>query len=275
MASGTGTPRTCQGWSEVEMSWIESHQNLAGHPKTLKLAALLGISVPQAIGHLHLLWWWALDYAEDGDITDGADTLNIICQWLDDKEVFKQALFDAKFLDRDLRIHNWPLYAGRLIVQRERQREVKRQGGLARAQTASRNQQGRYTSPATDHQNPTNHNQPKKNTGASQTQPVQLPEWFNPLTTLKGYQKGEHARAREAILAACESYELQPSAVIEEFAKYYPVGQARHGWKNPVQALVTTIDVQCKKMKGGNGGQRGSSEGTGPFAQYSGSQHEA
>src|SRR5687767_5633894 len=49
-----------------DMAWIESHQEIARHPKTRKLARLLGGSVPTAIGHLHLLWWWAVDYAEDG-----------------------------------------------------------------------------------------------------------------------------------------------------------------------------------------------------------------
>ena len=50
------------------MAWIESHQELANHPKTKRFKRALGISTPQAIGHLHLLWWWALDYAQDGSL---------------------------------------------------------------------------------------------------------------------------------------------------------------------------------------------------------------
>ncbi|WP_067931222.1 hypothetical protein [Alicyclobacillus kakegawensis] len=51
------------------MAWIESHQELARHPKTKKLARELNDTVRGAIGLLHLLWWWAMDYAEDGDLS--------------------------------------------------------------------------------------------------------------------------------------------------------------------------------------------------------------
>lgn len=55
------------------MAWIESHQQLARHPKTLRLARRLAVSVPAAIGHLQLLWWWAYDYAPEGDLSRFAD----------------------------------------------------------------------------------------------------------------------------------------------------------------------------------------------------------
>jgi hypothetical protein len=51
------------------MLWIESHTNLAGHPKTKKFCRLLKTTIPQAIGHLHCFWWWAMEYAQDGEIT--------------------------------------------------------------------------------------------------------------------------------------------------------------------------------------------------------------
>ena len=49
--------------------WLESHANLARHPKTRRLMKLLGWSLPDTIGNLHLLWWWALDFAPTGDLT--------------------------------------------------------------------------------------------------------------------------------------------------------------------------------------------------------------
>jgi hypothetical protein len=55
------------------MPWIESHTELARHPKTLRLARRLGVSLPAAIGHLHLLWWWALEYAPDGNLAVFSD----------------------------------------------------------------------------------------------------------------------------------------------------------------------------------------------------------
>jgi hypothetical protein len=48
--------------------WIQSHQDVREHPKTRKLAARLRVNVPEAVGLLHLLWWWALSYASDGDL---------------------------------------------------------------------------------------------------------------------------------------------------------------------------------------------------------------
>ncbi len=51
------------------MAWIESHQALGQHPKTIRLAAILGrAQMPTVVGHLHYLWWWAFDYARDGRI---------------------------------------------------------------------------------------------------------------------------------------------------------------------------------------------------------------
>ena len=109
------------------MAWIESHQSLPNHPKTLALASLLNISIPQAIGHLHLLWYWALDYAEDGDISAGVNNLKAICQWPGDNETFHNALTTINWLDEGKRIHNWFLYTGKLIARRAKDRERKQQ----------------------------------------------------------------------------------------------------------------------------------------------------
>ena len=118
------------------MAWIESHQELRDHPKTKRLARLLGCSLPQAIGHLHLLWWWALDYAQDGDLTgyDAADIAEV-CQWQGDPDEFVDALLrcgiDGRpgFLEQTdgrLVIHDWWQYAGRLVERRRQDAERKR-----------------------------------------------------------------------------------------------------------------------------------------------------
>ena len=62
---GDAVNRTSIEWTA---NWIKSYQDLGRHPKTSRLARTLGISRPAAIGHWHLLWWWALDYAKDGDL---------------------------------------------------------------------------------------------------------------------------------------------------------------------------------------------------------------
>ena len=113
------------------MAWIESHQELARHPKTKRFSRLAEISLPTAIGHLHLLWWWAIDYAQDGDLSkyDIRDITDAM-EWPGDATVLIDAMVKSGFLDREndteLTIHDWHDYAGRLMEQRKAQVEYKR-----------------------------------------------------------------------------------------------------------------------------------------------------
>jgi len=113
------------------MAWIESHQDLLHHPKTEKFARLLGITRVTAVGHLHCLWWWAVDYAEDGDLSR-FDALDIAIggEWDGDMDKFLEVLVFVGFIDfanDRYTIHNWDKYFGRLLEQRQanarRQRE--------------------------------------------------------------------------------------------------------------------------------------------------------
>ena len=109
------------------MAWIESNQEIGRHPKTKKLARLLDISVVTAIGHLHYLWWWALDFAQDGYIGK-YDEFDIAeaCMWEGDHQSFVDTLIQAGFVDKTesgLLIHDWFDYAGRLIIQKDIRKE--------------------------------------------------------------------------------------------------------------------------------------------------------
>jgi DnaD/phage-associated family protein len=112
------------------MAWIESHQDLPKHWKTKRLMRILNISGPLAVGHLHFLWYWAVDYAQDGEITqytpyDIADASG----WEGDAEAFFNALIEAGFIDViDDRyfLHDWYDYAGKLIEYRKKDAERKR-----------------------------------------------------------------------------------------------------------------------------------------------------
>jgi hypothetical protein len=99
--------------------WIQSHQSLADHPKTRILCRLLECPRTQAIGMLHLLWWWALDHAPSGDLAQ-ASTLEIACaaEWPGDPDQLVEGLIHAGFLDPDRTIHNWESRGGRLVQQR-------------------------------------------------------------------------------------------------------------------------------------------------------------
>lgn len=106
------------------VAWIESHQSLGKHPKTKRLARSLGVPLPMAVGLLQFLWWWALDFAEDGDLSRFED-LEIAqeCLWEGEPSDLVTALMEVGFLDPDRKIHDWDAYAGKLITQRRRNRE--------------------------------------------------------------------------------------------------------------------------------------------------------
>lgn len=122
------------------MAWLESHQALADHPKTRKLMRILGVSKPTAIGHLHCLWWWALDYADDGRLSryDALD-IAIGAEWEGEPADLVAALVQAGFLDRDgdtLTIHDWDDYAGKL-VSRRRQNAQRMRDARAKHESSS------------------------------------------------------------------------------------------------------------------------------------------
>lgn len=123
------------------MAYIESHQTLLGHPKTRKAARLLGIKRVHLIGHLHALWWWALDYADDGDLSRyEPDVIADACEWEDDPDTFVDALVSAGFLHRDgdaLHVHDWMDYAGRLVQRRKANAQRMRDARAAHVQDTS------------------------------------------------------------------------------------------------------------------------------------------
>lgn len=120
------------------MAWIESHQELRHHYKTKRLARELNVTVAAAVGHLHFLWWWAIDFAPDGDLTKFDDYEIADAIGYEGEEPFKAkaALISAGFLDSKsdgtITIHDWYEYAGRTLLKRK---EIK---------AANRERQKRY-----------------------------------------------------------------------------------------------------------------------------------
>ncbi len=162
------------------MAWIESHQSLLTHRKTLRLQAYLQEDRMKLIGHLHALWWWGLDNAKDdgyiGDIT--AKELSLAAEWTsiqpgknNDRRAirFRKGLLDARFIDEKpdgLYLHDWFEYAGKLNLKRVADRERKRgkSGGSSvevagnssgvPAEVAGTNQPTNQPTDLTNHTNP-------------------------------------------------------------------------------------------------------------------------
>ena len=156
------------------MSWIESHQALLTHRKTLRAAAKLGVSKYLLIGHLHSLWWWGLDNAKDnGDLGEMMDQeIAEAAGWPNKKAAsFVQALAEVNFLDvssTGYALHNWWRYAGKLNAKRAKDRERKTEGSAE----VPRHSTGNPTEVAAKSQAPTNQpNQPTEPTLPNQPNP--------------------------------------------------------------------------------------------------------
>ncbi len=117
------------------MVWIESHSTLRDHPKLNRLCRALKISKPAAIGHLHLLWWWTMEYCPDGDLSpydeqEVADAAG----WTKDPHDFVLALLSSGFADPSntdpegrIKLHDWQDYGGKLHRRRQTEAERKRE----------------------------------------------------------------------------------------------------------------------------------------------------
>ncbi|WP_212939223.1 hypothetical protein [Paenibacillus antibioticophila] len=105
------------------MAWIESHQGTDRHPKTRKFCRKLGVSVPTAVGHLHMFWWWAMEFAQDGDVSKfEAEDIADAMEYDGDPDVLMDALIYAGYIDQTETgrvIHDWYDYAGKLIERRK------------------------------------------------------------------------------------------------------------------------------------------------------------
>ena len=109
------------------MAWIESHQELRNHPKTKRLCRLLGLPCPTVVGYLHFLWWWAYDYAPEGDLSDFTDEdIADAVDWDGDPGALMGALVQAGFINDDRRLHDWEDFAQKWIERRQADRERKR-----------------------------------------------------------------------------------------------------------------------------------------------------
>lgn len=111
------------------MAWIESHQTLREHPKLYSLMAAGNMSRHAAIGHLHLLWWWAIDYAPDGVLHVDDNAIARAAEWGGDANEFVKMLVQSGFIDsteNGKSLHDWLDYCGQLVEKRLKRRAAKR-----------------------------------------------------------------------------------------------------------------------------------------------------
>ena len=76
------------------------------------------------------------------------------------------------------------------------------------------------------------------------------PDWFKPLTSLKGFKLTAHKNAIQSIREGCDEAGVNEADIVQAFAEYYrDGGRATNGWSDPVAALVRTLPVQINKTR--------------------------
>lgn len=117
--------------------WVEVHETLWTHPKTLELARLLNIPTGMAAMHIARLWTWAAKVTETGDLSlMPYEEIAAGAGWFKDPRKFVEAakacgdpVGKAGFLeiiDGKLFIHDWALYIEKLILARKKDNERKK-----------------------------------------------------------------------------------------------------------------------------------------------------
>lgn len=119
----------------INSIWIELHQEMPRHPKTLALAQALKISRREAVGLLIDLWTWGLNCADETGHLRGItnEGIAMALDW-SGRQAAKlvNALVDCGWIDGEngnYSLHDWADYTSRLSDKRkdaERKREARK-----------------------------------------------------------------------------------------------------------------------------------------------------
>lgn len=104
------------------------HTTVRRHPKVMRAARALGVSIPAMIGHLSCLWTWTIEYEPSGTLRGYSNAeIADAAAWDGDANLFVGALLNcggddrAGLLDVDERgtlyVHDWQEYGGKISRQ--------------------------------------------------------------------------------------------------------------------------------------------------------------
>lgn len=122
------------------VAWIQVHQTIKDHRKTYDASDALEVEPAHMLGLLVSFWLWALDNAPTGSLQGISNrTIARAAGWPENNaDKLVEALEAAGWLDStpegDLQIHDWYDYAGKLIDQREAEKQRSRRRRAASSQ---------------------------------------------------------------------------------------------------------------------------------------------
>jgi hypothetical protein len=218
------------------MAWIQVHQSVWTHRKTIAVADALDLSEVYAGAHLIALWTWALDNAPDGTLDCSLRAIARGAQWTGDSKEFVEALVGAGFLERtsetQLVLHDWDTYAGKLVDRRkanaERMRRARAQANSAPGDARAEHVRSTNGARAQHNENTCNARAELEETREDNTteqvpngtrrdapdqvspEPVNQPEPPKPRTAKQQASDAKHERRVELFAAWCRGIGLDP-----------------------------------------------------------------
>lgn len=157
------------------MAWLEVHQALRDHRKTWALAAELDMPEAHVSGHLIYLWLWGLDNAQEGKLPANVRLIERAAGWVGESGVFVRALMSTGFIDESddgsLYLHDWDIYAGKLISKRmaDAQRKRDERRSASRPTDIHRTSDGHLSDGAGTNQQTNQHTEPNQPVHTSQS----------------------------------------------------------------------------------------------------------
>lgn len=202
------------------MPWIKSDEALASHPKLTLIASDLGISKVEALGYLHLMWYWVLKFCDDGNITKYIDIFPTEIGWKGDSDLFIDTLVNRGFIDKTKHgkytIHDWLDYSGKYFEKKEANRLRVEKHRQNKANSSITSHYTDITEPLQEHygnaleENRIEENRVEKNNSGLATQDEEVIDSnrdlvFETLATVCGYDwkgvmtKDERGRLNKAV----------------------------------------------------------------------------
>jgi len=230
-----------------DMTWIKLHQSVAQHRKTLEMADGLGVEHHEVIGHLSLLWLWALDNSSDGLLLASPRTLARVANWKGDAQAFVDAAVATGFLDRDaagaLTIHDWSDHMGALLEKRE-----------ADAQRKAEERRAKKSRPVDIHRTSTGHPTPVQRTSGVEKSRVEKSRADQTRADAQASPSQARAPRSRAAVAATRP-RVDPPEPLKKFA-FRLAGMLPEGSFNPtanfyddVQRLYAHLDLLSEATK--------------------------
>lgn len=258
--------------------WIELHQEMPRHPKTLALAQALKVSRREAVGILIDMWTWGLSCAdEDGNLKAiGDEGIALALDWPIKKagalvKAFVTCGWMDKLDDGKYCLHDWPDYTSKLSEKRKDAERKRRERKAAKHADSSGHCPKNVRGQSEDSPTLTTH---AGITPPNQTEPNQTKLSVNNTpspSTEEGTASGD-AGAGQDFGLICQDFEKRinpmPSSkdgtILQELYREYPVQRILDAITETVRCKGRSASYLRSVLQNGDREQKERSPSAGP-----------